>query len=74
VYTDHTDHAKVPHEESESDIVHGYVVRLQHLTEVHVGEEKEKHEGGDDEPAVDELVTPVLVEEDEEDCHDNDRR
>ena len=37
----------------QSDVIHGQVVGLEELSQVDEGEEKEKHERGDKEPAVD---------------------
>ena len=56
---DHADHAEVPDEEGEGDVVHGEVVRLQHLGQVEVGEEEEEHQARHEQPAVDQLRAPA---------------
>lgn len=81
VDADHPHRTKVPDEHSHRRVVHGHVVRLEHLAaaeeqstctgsgcflsgqevgkchspQVHEAEPEEQHEGGQDEPAVDEL-------------------
>lgn len=59
-------------DDGEGDVVHGQVVGLQDLGQVEVGEEEEEHEGGHEEPAVNELGAAVLVSQHQQPGHDGD--
>jgi len=68
----HAQDAEVPKKQHNCGHVNDPVELLEELGDVHVGEEEEEHKGGEGQPAVDELVEFVFVENNEYDRHNDD--
>ena len=62
--------AEVPQQEEQGEDVDGDVVHLEQVEQVEEGDEEENDEGGQQHPAVQDLVALELVEQHQQDGHD----
>lgn len=67
----HADDAEVPHNKEASWPIHWNVVSAQDFLHVEIREEKKQHERRQNKPAVDDVVATFLIQENQEEGHDD---